>query len=61
MLIVEPHAIFVHYNGWGRRWDEWVSKDSPRIATFRTYTVGSAHCDFMSPTPNNDPDADLLR
>ena len=31
--------IFVHYNGWGTRWDEWISMNSPRIAPFRTHTV----------------------
>lgn len=59
MLIVEENRIFVHYNGWGRRWDEWIQTDSPRIATFRTYTVGMHRSDFMSPSPSNDPDAEL--
>lgn len=59
VLIVEENRIFVHYNGWGRRWDEWIQTDSPRIATFRTYTVGMHRSDFMSPSPSNDPDAEL--
>ena len=36
---MRANQIFVHYNGWGARWDEWIDKDSPRIAVFRTYTV----------------------
>ncbi|KAM3131610.1 hypothetical protein pb186bvf_016274 [Paramecium bursaria] len=61
ILKVEGNRIFVHYNGWGRRWDEWVEVDSPRIAVFRTYTVGSSTQDYMSPFPVSEPDADLER
>lgn len=58
---MEPNRIYVHYNGWGRRWDEWVDVNSPRIAVFRTYTVGSSTQDYMSPYPVSEPDADLER
>ncbi|CAD8142037.1 unnamed protein product [Paramecium octaurelia] len=57
--IVEQNRIFIHYNGWGNRWDEWLDIQSPRIATFRTYTVGSANQDFLSPHPVSDPDCDV--
>ena len=33
--------IFVHYNGWPNRWDEWIDKDSDRLAAFRSVTL---HC-----------------
>ena len=57
MIDIRESKVFAHYNGWGRRWDEWIDIDSPRIALFRTYTVGSINQDFMSPVPVNDPDA----
>ena len=31
--------LFVHFNGWPVRWDEWIDWDSPRIAPFRSYTI----------------------
>ena len=31
--------ILVHYNGWGSRWDEWLSMNSDRISIFRSKTV----------------------
>lgn len=30
--------IFVHYNGWPPRWDEWLPFESPRVAPFRSMT-----------------------
>ena len=30
--------LLVHYNGWPRRWDEWIRSDSPRIRLFRSRT-----------------------
>jgi hypothetical protein len=32
----EQGTVFLHYNGWPTRWDEWIQIDSPRIAPFRT-------------------------
>jgi hypothetical protein len=57
VIDIKDNKVFVHYNGWGRRWDEWIDLDSPRIALFRTYTVGSPNQTFMSPTPVNEPDS----
>ncbi|CAK55813.1 unnamed protein product (macronuclear) [Paramecium tetraurelia] len=57
--IVEQNRVFVHYNGWGNRWDEWIDTQSPRIATFRTYTVGSINQEFLSPNPVSDPDCEV--
>mmetsp|Transcript_60241 Transcript_60241/g.72428 ORF Transcript_60241/g.72428 Transcript_60241/m.72428 type:complete len:1312 (-) Transcript_60241:32-3967(-) len=28
----------IHYNGWDKRWDEWIRSDSNRIRMFRTRT-----------------------
>lgn len=43
--------VFVHYNGWSSRWDEWIDMKSDRIALFRTHTVQSQGCASMSPFP----------
>eukprot|EP01031_Cornospumella_fuschlensis_P036598 gene36598-44397_t len=40
--------VFVHYNGWPVRWDEWISFDSPRIAPFRSRTPH-----YLMPHPAN--------
>jgi hypothetical protein len=31
--------VYVHYNGWPVRWDEWLDFASPRLAPFRTRTL----------------------
>ena len=46
------NRIFVHYNGWPARWDEWISTDSPRVAPFRSRTNHSALNINLSPNPN---------
>ncbi|KAG9398168.1 hypothetical protein AC1031_014966 [Aphanomyces cochlioides] len=38
VLEVRPGQIFVHYNGWPSRWDEWIDNQSPRLAPFRAKT-----------------------
>lgn len=48
----EGNRIFVHYNGWPARWDEWISTNSPRIAPFRSRTNHSALNVNLSPNPN---------
>ena len=30
--------LLIHYNGWPKRWDEWLRSDSPRIRPFRSRT-----------------------
>ena len=32
-------SILVHYNGFERKWDEWIEIHSPRIAPFRTQSI----------------------
>lgn len=29
---------YIHYEGWPNRWDEWISKSSPRLALLGTHT-----------------------
>lgn len=51
ILEVNYDSIYVHYNGWQTRWDEWIEKNSPRIAPFRTKTMHSFLSCHYSPTP----------
>lgn len=55
---IRENEIFIHYNGWGRRWDEWIDMNSQRLAPFRTYTVQSPYSMFMSPHPSHSLDGD---
>ena len=34
----DVQLLLIHYNGWPRRWDEWIRCDSPRIRPFRSRT-----------------------
>jgi len=47
--------LLVHYNGWPRRWDEWIRSDSERIRPFRTRSkhVLSENSRHVCPTPNS--------
>lgn len=47
----DENILFIHYNGWPVRWDEWLSLDSSRLAPFRSRTVHSANSSFSSPSP----------
>ena len=39
----DVQLLLVHYNGWPRRWNEWIRSDSTRIRPFRSRTMhGSA-------------------
>jgi hypothetical protein len=55
---IQGSNVYVHFNGWGTRWDEWIESDSPRISQFRTYTIQSPLNTFLSPYPSLEPDAD---
>jgi hypothetical protein len=35
IIQVRNNMVYVHYNGWGTRWDEWIEMNSPRIAAFK--------------------------
>eukprot|EP01036_Dinobryon_divergens_P034125 gene34125-44093_t len=48
----ENFNVYVHYNGWPERWDEWIAFDSPRISPFRSRTTHSSLNSFLSPAPN---------
>lgn len=55
------NKVFVHYNGWGRRWDEWITMNSPRLAIFRTHTVQNGYSMYLSPVPVSTLDGDSTR
>jgi len=31
-------GVFIRYDGWGEKWNEWLAAKSPRLAPFRKYT-----------------------
>eukprot|EP00478_Filoreta_tenera_P000006 GABV01000006.1.p1 GENE.GABV01000006.1~~GABV01000006.1.p1 ORF type:complete len:453 (-),score=229.42 GABV01000006.1:1245-2603(-) len=37
---VKDKTVFVHFNGWSKKWDEWIDKDSDRMAPVHTHTTG---------------------
>ena len=41
VMKVKNNKAYVHYNGWGIRWDEWIDFNSPRMRNFKTYTLQS--------------------
>eukprot|EP00501_MAST-03F_sp_TOSAG23-6_P000246 GSMAST32.ASY1.ANO1.252.1 assembled CDS len=45
--------LYIHYNGWPSRWDEWIPMDSNRVAPFRTKTRKASAGPFMSPSPTS--------
>ena len=47
----EQRRLYIHYNGWPVRWDEWIEFDSNRIAPFRSITRHSSQNGFHSPSP----------
>ena len=53
--------VFVHYNGWPNRWDEWIDIASPRIQHFKTHTYQSLATPMHSPHPISPVDAEGVR
>ena len=41
VIKVQDNKAYVHYNGWGTRWDEWIEFNSSRMRNFKTYTLQS--------------------
>jgi hypothetical protein len=56
VMDIRDNQVFIHYNGWGVRWDEWIDKNSARLAIFRSYTVQNPKSNYLSPIPNVLPD-----
>lgn len=53
--------VYIHYNGWPSRWDEWIDINSPRIQFFKTHTYQSLASPMYSPHPVSQVDAENLR
>ena len=51
VMKVQNNKAYVHYNGWGTRWDEWIDFSSPRMRNFKTYTLQSPLAFCVSPYP----------
>jgi hypothetical protein len=58
IIDIREDKVYIHYNGWGNRWDEWIDVNSPRIRPFRYHTRQTAS-NHQSPFPNHKPDADV--
>lgn len=59
VINVRNNEVFIHYNGWGNRWDEWIDMASDRIMPFRFHTQQNTLYNYHSPFPNSKPDADV--
>ncbi len=35
VIDVQNNKAYIHYFGWGNRWDEWIDMNSVRIKSFR--------------------------
>ena len=51
VIKVQNDKAYVHYNGWGTRWDEWIEFSSPRMRNFKTYTLQTPLAFSVSPYP----------
>ena len=51
----DGEMVYVHYNGWPERWDEWIHIDSERIQPFRTKTFQTLGSTSRSPVPATRP------
>ena len=51
VIKVQNDKAYVHYNGWGTRWDEWIEFNSPRMRNFKTYTLQTPLAFSVSPYP----------
>lgn len=48
IMQVTQNEVYVHYDGWQKKWDEWIKKDNKRIQPPRTLTTG-----YTGPTAAN--------
>jgi len=59
VIDIKDNRVYIHYNGWGTRWDEWIEMDSIRIMPFRYFTKQTTFSNYNSPFPNVKPDANV--
>ena len=36
----ETNRVFITYDGWGSKWDEWISRDNARIQPYKSIAIG---------------------
>ena len=58
---VSASQVYIHYNGWPCRWDEWIDVNSPRIEYFRTHTQQSISAPMHSPRPVTPADTEYCK
>jgi hypothetical protein len=58
---VRNNQVFIHYNGWPVRWDEWIDLSNQRIQYFRTFTQQSISSPMHSPYPVTPVDSDYCK
>ena len=51
ILKVQDNKAYVHYNGWGQRWDEWMDFTSAKMRNFKINTLQSPASFFNCPYP----------
>ena len=59
VIQVKDNKAFIHYNGWGVRWDEWMDFNSPKIRNFKINTLQSPVSAYMSPYPGIPCDSNV--
>ena len=52
--------IYVHYNGWPDRWDEWIDNSSLRVLPLHTKTLQALMSPMHSPNPTVPTDAESI-
>lgn len=51
VLKISGEYVYIHYNGWPDRWNEWLHVNSPRIAPFRSRSQHMTLAIAQSPMP----------
>jgi len=49
VIKVEGAKVFIHYDGWGDKWDEWLEMSHPRIRSIGTQTTKEQLADRGKP------------
>lgn len=59
VIDVQNNKAYIHYYGWGNRWDEWIDMNSERIKPFRTHTIQTSLKNYLSSVPNISSDTNI--
>lgn len=52
VIATKDRKVLIHYNGFSEKWDEWMDRDSERLAVFRSHTVPSPYQTYLGPVPD---------